>query len=176
MCLCRPEAVNSLTASVTQRKRRKFTHFTTFTFSPCPRVFQFNIRCSLRPPGRIRISMSGSRPTVMTPVPSGGSPTYMIAGRQYVSARLVKCAWFDNKKNNYVVDNRRTKTNRRHMLRENYTFSDFDFAILYIDDFPCFSKCYLPIPPAEIEYDFSTVQIAKSHESLTYTRFLCRIG
>jgi hypothetical protein len=33
----------------------------------------------------------------------------------------VKSAWFDQQKQNFVVDNRRTKTNRRHIKRENYT-------------------------------------------------------
>jgi streptomycin 6-kinase len=30
----------------------------------------------------------------------------------------VKCAWFDDSSQNYVVDNRRTKTNRRSMIRD----------------------------------------------------------
>ena len=46
----------------------------------------------------------------------------------------VKCAWFDEPLGNYVVDNRRTKTNRRVMLREVYTSSDFDFALAYLPD------------------------------------------
>ena len=46
----------------------------------------------------------------------------------------VKYAWFDDKKNNYVVDNRRTKTNRKKMLRQAYRSQDFDFAILYIEN------------------------------------------
>ena len=55
----------------------------------------------------------------------------------------VKSAWFDSNRNNYVVDTRRTKTNRRKMVRSHYEISDFDFAILYIEDhgifyvFPC---------------------------------------
>jgi hypothetical protein len=44
----------------------------------------------------------------------------------------VKCAWFDEPRGNYVVDNRRTKTNRRIMLREVYSPSDFDFALAYL--------------------------------------------
>lgn len=44
----------------------------------------------------------------------------------------VKCAWWDEKKKNYVVDNRRTRTNRRKMRRANYRNEDFDYAILYI--------------------------------------------
>ncbi len=45
----------------------------------------------------------------------------------------VKAAWLGQTSANYVVDNRRTKTNRRQMLRTPYTASDFDFAIAYID-------------------------------------------
>src|SRR5262245_49897051 len=45
----------------------------------------------------------------------------------------VKCAWFDEQRGNYVVDNRRTKTNRRSMLRDFYHVSDFDFALAYIE-------------------------------------------
>ena len=44
----------------------------------------------------------------------------------------IKCAWFDEFRGNYVVDNRRTKTNRRVMLRESYGPEDFDFALAYV--------------------------------------------
>ncbi len=44
----------------------------------------------------------------------------------------VKCAWFSRSGGCYVVDARRTKTNRRRMLRGFYTSQDFDFAILAI--------------------------------------------
>lgn len=50
----------------------------------------------------------------------------------------VKSAWFDETKQNYVVDNRRTKTNRRVMKREAYSNNDFDFAILYIENLQVF--------------------------------------
>jgi hypothetical protein len=46
----------------------------------------------------------------------------------------VKHAWMDNGTGNYVVDNRRTKTNRRRMVREAYSETDFDFALAYIED------------------------------------------
>lgn len=46
----------------------------------------------------------------------------------------VKSAWYDERKGNYVVDNRRTKTNRRRMIRAKYGKSDFDFAIVYLQD------------------------------------------
>ena len=44
----------------------------------------------------------------------------------------VKSAWFDSAKQNYVVDNRRTKTNRRTMVRSAYSINDFDYAALYL--------------------------------------------
>jgi hypothetical protein len=50
----------------------------------------------------------------------------------------VKCAWFDNSSRNYVVDNRRTKTNRRYMIRDAYKPADFDFALVYIPDYDLF--------------------------------------
>ena len=50
----------------------------------------------------------------------------------------VKTAWFDESRGNYVVDNRRTKTNRRVMVREVYTTSDFDFALAYVPDLDLF--------------------------------------
>jgi hypothetical protein len=46
----------------------------------------------------------------------------------------VKYAWFDSKARNYVVDTRRTKTNRKRMLRKNYRDNDFDFALAYVED------------------------------------------
>jgi len=46
----------------------------------------------------------------------------------------VKAAWLDEPSGNYVVDNRRTKTNRREMAREPYSSCDFDFALLYIEE------------------------------------------
>jgi hypothetical protein len=45
----------------------------------------------------------------------------------------VKYAWFDEPSGNYVVDNRRTKTNRRLMIREAYKQTDFDFALVYVE-------------------------------------------
>ncbi|MEH2193964.1 MAG: group I intron-associated PD-(D/E)XK endonuclease [Nostoc sp.] len=50
----------------------------------------------------------------------------------------VKYAWLDEPSGNYVVDNRRTKTNRRLMLREPYQLSDFDFALVYIEKLDLF--------------------------------------
>ncbi len=50
----------------------------------------------------------------------------------------VKSAWLSQSSQNYVVDNRRTKTNRRTMLRESYAKKDFDFALIYIEDIDLF--------------------------------------
>ncbi len=50
----------------------------------------------------------------------------------------VKSAWFDPKAKSYVVDVRRTKTNRRRMLRQRYNADDFDFAIVYLADLGVF--------------------------------------
>lgn len=50
----------------------------------------------------------------------------------------VKAAWLDEASQNYVVDNRRTKTNRRVMVRASYDSADFDFAIVYLDSLGLF--------------------------------------
>lgn len=50
----------------------------------------------------------------------------------------VKYAWFDQPSGNYVVDNRRTKTNRRSIVRETYKQSDFEFALVYIEQLDLF--------------------------------------
>jgi hypothetical protein len=50
----------------------------------------------------------------------------------------VKSAWFDSPSGNYVVDNRRTRTNRRRMVREPYGPCDFDFALAYIAELDVF--------------------------------------
>src|SRR3989338_1112474 len=46
----------------------------------------------------------------------------------------VKCAWYDDSKKLYLADARRTKTNRRRMLRRRYDSQDFDFAIIYLEE------------------------------------------
>ena len=46
----------------------------------------------------------------------------------------VKHAWFNAKDKAYIVDTRRTKTNRRRMVRKKYANEDFDFAIVYLGD------------------------------------------
>ena len=46
----------------------------------------------------------------------------------------VKSAWYEPSKDLYTVDVRRTKTNRRRMLRDRYASKDFDIAILYLHE------------------------------------------
>lgn len=63
----------------------------------------------------------------------------------------VKYAWFDQPSGNYVVDNRRTKTNRRCIVREAYQASDFEFALAYIDNLDLFY-----IFPVEVFIDYGS--------------------
>lgn len=64
-----------------------------------------------------------------------------------VSGKLIrlqiKSAWGNN--GVYNVDSRRTKTNRRQMVRSRYKQNDFDFAVLYIEDL---DVCY--VMPREV--------------------------
>ncbi len=46
----------------------------------------------------------------------------------------VKCAWVNSSDQNYCVDVRRTKTNRKIMKRSLYSENDFDFAIVHIPE------------------------------------------
>ena len=50
----------------------------------------------------------------------------------------VKSAWLDESSGNYVTDNRRTKTNRRRMIRDHYSLDDFDIAVVYLADIRVF--------------------------------------
>ncbi len=70
----------------------------------------------------------------------------------------VKSAWWDDKKENYVVDNRRTRTNRRQMLRANYAENDFDFAILFIPKLEVF---YI-LPAADFNSFGSEIHLVES--------------
>ncbi len=46
----------------------------------------------------------------------------------------VKSAWFNAFDQNYCIDVRRTKINRRQMIRSLYTDQDFDFALIYLPE------------------------------------------
>jgi hypothetical protein len=50
----------------------------------------------------------------------------------------VKSAWLSKEQGVYLVDVRRTKTNRRIMKREKYACNDFDFAAIFIPDLNVF--------------------------------------
>lgn len=50
----------------------------------------------------------------------------------------VKSSWYNVKDKCYIVDARRTKTNRRIMLRQRYGADDFDFAIIYLAELGIF--------------------------------------
>ncbi len=50
----------------------------------------------------------------------------------------VKTAWYDVSRRNYVVDNRRTRTNRRSIQRSSYRSEDFDFAVFYLAEIEVF--------------------------------------
>jgi hypothetical protein len=50
----------------------------------------------------------------------------------------VKSAWFHEPADCYVTDNRRTKTNRRRMIRSTYKPTDFDFALVYLEELDLF--------------------------------------
>ena len=44
----------------------------------------------------------------------------------------IKAAWYNDNKAMFIVDNRRTRTNRRIMQRKHYNNGDFDFAIIVV--------------------------------------------
>jgi hypothetical protein len=72
----------------------------------------------------------------------------------------VKSAWLHGPSGNYVVDTRRTKTNRRQMMRETYQVSDFDLALLYIDDLDLFY-----VLPAEVFISYgSEIHLVESEK------------
>jgi len=70
----------------------------------------------------------------------------------------VKSAWFNAKDNCYIVDGRRTRTNRRRMLRKHYSADDFDFAIIYLADL----QVFYVMPVAAFSSYKSTVTLVES--------------
>ena len=62
-------------------------------------------------------------------------PYDLIADINGSLAKLqVKSAWFNAFDENYCIDVRRTKTNRRQMVRILYNNQDFDFALVYLPE------------------------------------------
>jgi len=72
----------------------------------------------------------------------------------------VKSAWFNEKDKHYVVDTRRTKTNRRRMLRHRYDKNDFDFAIIYLADL----NTFYVMPISEFSSYSSTITFVESEK------------
>lgn len=73
-------------------------------------------------------------------VPIGDRLPYdlvVVVNNKFVKLQ-VKSAWLSEKEGVYLIDVRRTKTNRRVMKRKKYTEDDFDFAIIYIQDLNVF--------------------------------------
>jgi hypothetical protein len=71
-------------------------------------------------------------------------------GNRFVKVQ-VKCAWLDGPSQNFVVDNRRTKTNRRQMIREEYKPTDFDFALVYLPE-----KAVFYVYPVQVFISFGS--------------------
>ncbi|MDD3374349.1 MAG: group I intron-associated PD-(D/E)XK endonuclease [Candidatus Omnitrophica bacterium] len=63
----------------------------------------------------------------------------------------VKSAWYSKDKKMHLVDARRTKTNRRKMIRKKYSNQDFDFAIIYLSD-----KQVFYIMPVEVFNNYAS--------------------
>jgi len=62
-------------------------------------------------------------------------PYDLIADINGKLAKLqIKSAWFNAFDQNYCIDVRRTKTNRRRMIRSLYRNQDFDFALIYLPE------------------------------------------
>lgn len=72
----------------------------------------------------------------------------------------VKAAWFETRTSNYIVDTRRTKTNRKQMLRDKYDYSDFDFAVVFLADLGVF---YV-FPVSDFISYGSQITIVESHK------------
>ena len=60
----------------------------------------------------------------------------------------------------YIVDNRRTRTNRRIMLRKRYTKDDFDFAILCVEE----GKSFYIMPIDAFNGYASTISIVENEK------------
>jgi len=50
----------------------------------------------------------------------------------------VKAAWYYEPAASFLTDNRRTKTNRRIMVRQAYRPADFDFALVHVEELGLF--------------------------------------
>ena len=82
----------------------------------------------------------------------------------------VKSAWFNPKTHNYVVDTRRTKTNRRVMKRAFYAVSDFDFASVYLPALDI-SSIFPVTAFSNYGSDIQLVEVAKRQRKPTSSQF-----
>jgi len=78
----------------------------------------------------------------------------------------VKAAWFQEEDDAYVVDNRRTKTNRRIMKRQPYESKDFDFALIYISKSYRFSTCFRLTCSSNTGVRFTLLNLANGNAGL----------
>ncbi len=72
----------------------------------------------------------------------------------------VKSAWFNSTAGYYLVDARRTKTNRRKMLRQCYNADDFDFAIICLAD----SHVFYVMPVSVFASYESTIALVETNK------------
>jgi hypothetical protein len=72
----------------------------------------------------------------------------------------VKHAWYNKKDKAYVVDVRRTKTNRRRMVRKKYDNNDFDFAVVFIGE----ERIFYVIPSAVFNGFASSISFIEDHK------------
>lgn len=70
----------------------------------------------------------------------------------------IKSAWFNSSDQNYCIDVRRTKTNRKIMKRSLYSNQDFDFALIYIQD----NNIFYVIPVKEFINFGSTISLVET--------------
>jgi len=94
--------------------------------------------------------------------PVGDRLSYDIAVD--VNGRLiriqVKHAWYNKKDKAYIVDVRRTKTNRRKMVRKKYDIRDFDFAIVFIGE----TRLFYVIPSVVFNGFASSISFVTDHK------------
>lgn len=76
----------------------------------------------------------------------------------------VKSAWKGKPTKSYIVESRRTKTNRVRMVRARYTDNDFDFAIVYIPE----TKDFYIIPVSEFIKYKGAITLSKNSRASIY--------
>jgi hypothetical protein len=72
----------------------------------------------------------------------------------------VKHAWYNRRDRAYIVDARRTKTNRRRMVRKKYNNNDFDFAVVFIGE----KRVFYIIPSVVFNGFGSSISFVEDHK------------